>query len=121
MSYAEDKDGQRVPQLSRKRYALILTKVAHAEGLAGNIIRAINLLEKSLKVHPRALTYVLLAYMYWEMGDFQSTEKTLKAGIEFCSQWLSFPRLKPQTRNSLEYKVVDSMLILKTLYSCYCA
>ncbi|MGD9306057.1 MAG: CHAT domain-containing protein [Desulfobacterales bacterium] len=104
LSFAEDKNGKMEPQLSRKKYALILTQVAHAEGLAGNLIRAINLLEKSLDVHPRALTYVLLAYLYWEMGNFQSTEKTLKAAIKFCSQRLSYRRLSSRARNSLEYK-----------------
>jgi len=104
LSYAENENGERVSWLKRQKYALILTKVAHAEGLAGNLIRAIDLLEKSLEVYPRALTYVLLAFLYWEMGDFQSAEKSVNAGIQFCDKWLSSSELKPQKRNSLENK-----------------
>ena len=118
--YAEDEDGKPVQQLSRMRYALILSQVAYAEGLAGNLIRAINLLEKSLDLHPRAITYVLLATLYWEMGDFQSAQKALKAGIKFCSQRLAYPGLKRQARNSLEYKrasMLATSLEIKSQYA----
>ena len=104
LSYAENEKGERVSVLKPKRYAFILTKVAHAEGIAGNLIQAINLLEKSLEVHPRSLTYVLLAFLYWEMGDFQSAEKMVNAGIKFCDKWLSSSELAPQNRNNLENK-----------------
>jgi len=58
--------------------------LGRAETWAGNFRRALDLLERSLKLEENTSTYASLVTLYARMGDLESAEKMKSSGILFC-------------------------------------
>ena len=69
-----------------KANSLFLYRLGRAETWAGNFRRALDLLERSLKIEEKTSTYALLVTLYARMGDLESAEKLKSNGISFCRQ-----------------------------------
>jgi tetratricopeptide (TPR) repeat protein len=69
-----------------KANSLFLYRLGRAETWAGNFRRALDLLERSLKIEEKTSTYALLVMLYARMGDLESAEKLKSNGISFCRQ-----------------------------------
>jgi CHAT domain-containing protein len=67
-----------------KADAAFLLRLGRSELWAGNFRRAIDLMERSLKIQEKTSTYAALVTMYARMGDLESAEKIKNNGIYFC-------------------------------------
>jgi CHAT domain-containing protein len=96
LSYAEKEPGKRRYNFDNIEYDRLLFDLAHAESQYGNFNLGILYLKKSLKTSqrivkgvmqiPPSLKYWLLAVFYLDIGDFQTAEKLIKQGIEYCNK-----------------------------------
>ncbi|MGD9043260.1 MAG: CHAT domain-containing protein [Desulfobacterales bacterium] len=69
-----------------KADAAFLLRLGRSELWAGNFKRAIDLMERSLKIKEDPSIYASLVTMYARMGDLESAEKIKNSGIYFCRQ-----------------------------------
>jgi CHAT domain-containing protein len=60
--------------------------VGHLEGALGNVNLGIELLERSQSLHKSTGTYNNLAYLNFEIGDYNSGQEYTKKGIRLCNE-----------------------------------
>ena len=75
---------QYVEKAKLKSIFPFLLRLGRAEAWAGNFRKALDLLERSLKLEENTSTYALLVTLYARMGDLESAEKLKNTGIYYC-------------------------------------
>jgi CHAT domain-containing protein len=82
LSYAERAKG-----LHKKFHMRILFDAGVAEAVAGNLQRAIDLLKASIQKQPWPSNYYVLAWTYFETGDFKAGEKATQDGLKLTDEY----------------------------------
>jgi len=74
--------------MNDKTKGRILFDAGVAEAVAGNFQRGIDLVQQSIKTQPRESSYYVLAWLYFESGDFKAGDEATKAGLILVNEFI---------------------------------
>jgi tetratricopeptide (TPR) repeat protein len=86
LHYAEDEKGRKAPRISDRDYSRILSNLVDLEGHLGNLSRGIALAKKDLNLHKHPGTYMRLASLYFNTGDYKAGQKAAKTSIRLLNE-----------------------------------